>query len=92
MVYTLSYLFLVNIIALQLMYMDKRNARKRRNKRVRERTLLILALAGGGLGVWLGIGLFHHKTQHATFRLVAPLGTIGWVILLLWFAYKGWLS
>lgn len=86
------YLLVLNIVALGLMYKDKRSARKRRKKRVRERTLLIVACIGGGLGVWVAMYLFRHKTLHASFKVVAPVATIAWVVFLLWLGYTGLLS
>ena len=31
-------------------------------------TLLLLAVLGGSVGAWLGMYVWHHKTQHAKFR------------------------
>jgi len=88
----LLYVLVVNLLSFALMFKDKRSARKRRKRRVRERTLLILAVLGGGLGVWVGMNVFRHKTLHASFKVAAPVGTIGWLILLLWLGYTGLLT
>ncbi|MCY0876601.1 MAG: DUF1294 domain-containing protein [Firmicutes bacterium] len=88
----LLYLLVINLVSLMLMFKDKRSARKRRRRRVRERTLLILACIGGGLGIWVGMYLFRHKTLHTSFKVIAPVGTIGWILLLLWLGYTGLLS
>ena len=50
---------------------DKRKAR--RNKwRVPEAALIWLALLGGSIGAWLGMNIWHHKTQHKKFKYGLP--------------------
>jgi len=61
---------------------DKRRARQRR-RRFPERTLLAMSLLGGGLGAGLGMLLFRHKTLHRRFRVLVPLGTLLWALVLL---------
>ncbi len=83
------YLLIVNIASLLMMRRDKRRSRRRNKRRVRERTLLALTVAGGGLGAWIGMAVFHHKTKHPTFRMLAPVSTVLWTIFLLWLMYRG---
>lgn len=85
----LIYLLCVNLVGLYLMYKDKKSARRKRGRRVRERTLLTLALVGGGPAVWSGMHLFRHKTQHASFRIAGPTGTVLWAVLFLYLLYLG---
>lgn len=88
----LLYLLCVNVLAVLLMRVDKLRARRRRRRRIRERTLLVLTVVGGGPGVWIGMRAFRHKTKHASFRVLAPLMTGVWVILLLWLVDIGFFS
>ncbi len=68
----LTYAVLINALGLFLMGWDKRQA-MRGGWRVREKQLIGTALIGGSVGVWLGMRLFRHKTQHWLFRLGVPL-------------------
>ena len=36
-------------------------------------TLLLLAVLGGSVGAWLGMYVWHHKTQHKKFKYCIPL-------------------
>ena len=42
-------------------------------RRIPEFRLLLWAALGGALGAWLGMRVFHHKTQKPLFRLLVPL-------------------
>ncbi|MHB1630599.1 MAG: DUF1294 domain-containing protein [Bacilli bacterium] len=84
-----AYLAVVNAAALLMMFSDKRRSRRRRKRRVRERTLLALTVLGGALGAWIGMAAFHHKTKHTSFRVLAPVCTAVWTILILWLMYRG---
>ena len=59
---------------------DKRRA-KRGAWRIPEKTLLLLAALGGGIGAWLGMEVFRHKTQHRSFRVIVPLFTCLWLVI-----------
>lgn len=76
------YLMIINILAFVLYGIDKRKAKKKRF-RIPERTLLWMARIGGGIGSWIGIMLFHHKTKHTKFKIVVPLWTVIWLIVLI---------
>ncbi len=60
---------------------DKRRAR-RHARRIPEKSLIALSLLGGGLGAWAGMYAFRHKTLHRSFRILVPLGTVIWVLII----------
>ena len=68
----LIYLALVNVLAFLLFGIDKYKAQHDR-WRIREATLIGIAVIGGSVGAWLGMLLWHHKTQHLKFRFGLPL-------------------
>ena len=68
----LSYLLFMNVYAFIIIGWDKHKAKK--NKwRIPEKKLFITAFIGGGLGIYLGMQVFRHKTQHPTFKYGIPL-------------------
>lgn len=83
------YLFLINVWTFLLMRIDKKRSKQRRKRRIRERTLLLLSLVGGGLGTWVAMGIYHHKTKHFSFEMIAPLSTMIWAVLVLYMMYRG---
>lgn len=80
------YLIAINVIAFFLYGLDKWKA-KRDKWRIRESTLLGLAAIGGSAGAWLGMGIWHHKTQHKQFKYGVPLILFAQIVLaiLLWY-------
>lgn len=66
------YLILINALGLLFMYVDK-HLSKKRGRRLSERFLLLTALLGGSVGVFLGMGLFRHKTKHRLFTWGVPV-------------------
>ena len=79
------YLIAVNLLAFVIYGLDKLLAKVKSRfsgtRRVPEKTLLLLAALGGGLGAWLGMELFRHKTQHRSFRILVPLCTLAWIVI-----------
>ena len=75
------YLILINAAGLLLMRRDKSAARKSA-WRTPEATLMRIALAGGCFGIYLGMRLFRHKTQHLKFSLGVPLIMAAYILLL----------
>lgn len=61
-----------NIVGFLIMGIDKFKA-KRGSRRIPEKNLLLVALMGGAVGVFVGMQLFRHKTQHKSFVLGVPL-------------------
>lgn len=80
----LCYLAAVNAVAFIAYGIDKWKA-KHGHWRIAETTLLLLAALGGSLGAWLGMKVWHHKTQHKKFRYGIPL------IILLQLAAAGYI-
>ncbi|PLT31203.1 DUF1294 domain-containing protein [Peribacillus deserti] len=66
------YGFIINVISLITMKVDKERARKHQY-RIAESTLWLMAAAGGSIGATLGMNLFRHKTKHLSFRFGFPM-------------------
>lgn len=52
---------------------DKAASKKRNTRRISESTLMTFAAFGGAVGVYLGMLIFHHKTQHKKFMIGVPI-------------------
>ena len=68
----LLYLAAINIVAFFVYGIDKWKARHDK-WRVTEARLLSISLLGGSVGAFLGMKVWHHKTQHNKFRFGLPL-------------------
>ena len=64
----LAYLALVNVIALVVFLIDKRQARRGLH-RLSERSLLVLCFLGGSLGAFVGMQIMQHKTHKRWFQM-----------------------
>lgn len=80
-IYLLSYLAIVNLVAFLIYGIDKSLSKRKGCRRIPERTLLWMARIGGGVGSWMGMLLFRHKTKHTRFKVLVPVWTFVWVIL-----------
>lgn len=78
----LIYLAIMTVIAFLAFGIDKWKAQHHR-WRIPESVLLGLAAAGGSIGAWIGMQLWHHKTQHKKFRYGIPAILIVQVVLAL---------
>ena len=67
----LIYLVSINVVTFFMYGIDKWKAKKSR-WRIRETALLGLAVLGGSIGAWLGMKVWHHKTQHKKFKYGVP--------------------
>ena len=67
----LIYLASINVVTFFVYGIDKWKAKKSM-WRIRETALLGLAVLGGSIGTWLGMRVWHHKTQHKKFRYGVP--------------------
>ncbi len=87
-------LLLINALALLFYGVDKLLAKLKAKhpsiRRIPEKTLLLLAAFGGGIGAWVGMELFRHKTQHRAFRVLIPLCTLLWAVVIggLWLYFN----
>ena len=76
------YLAVINVVTFFMYGIDKWKAKKSK-WRIRETALLGLAVLGGSIGAWLGMKVWHHKTQHKKFRYGVPLILIIQITLLI---------
>ena len=67
----LIYLAVINVATFFTYGIDKWKA-KRSKWRISEATLLGLAVIGGSIGAWIGMNVWHHKTQKKKFRYGVP--------------------
>lgn len=66
------YLIAINVATFCTYGIDKWKAKKSL-WRIRETALLGLAVLGGSVGAWLGMKVWHHKTQHKKFKYGIPI-------------------
>lgn len=69
---TIIMILIWNIFVFFTYYIDKEAAIHDR-RRVPERTLIIFALVFGSVGAYLGMKIFHHKTEHSKFMVLVPI-------------------
>ena len=81
----LIYLAVINVVTFFMYGIDKWKAKKSK-WRIRETALLGLAVLGGSIGAWLGMKVWHHKTQHKKFKygvpaiIIVQLALIGYLL------------
>ena len=81
------YLVASNVVTFFLYGIDKWKA-KRARWRIPESVLLGMAAIGGSVGAWLGMRVWHHKTQHAKFRYGVPAMLVAQAAVLVWIIVK----
>ncbi|MBQ9885193.1 MAG: DUF1294 domain-containing protein [Bacteroidaceae bacterium] len=81
----LQYLAVINVATFLTYGLDKWKA-KRSKWRIREAALLMLAVLGGSIGAWLGMKVWHHKTQHKKFKYGIPAIIIVQAIII-WYLF-----
>ena len=77
------YLVIINVLTFLFYGIDKWKA-KRSRWRIPESVLLGMAAIGGSVGAWLGMRVWHHKTQHKKFRYGVPAILLAQIVLLVW--------
>ena len=80
----LIYLVVINVVTFFMYGIDKWKA-KNSKWRIRETALLGLAVLGGSIGAWLGMKVWHHKTQHKKFKYGVPVIIIVQLALIVYF-------
>jgi uncharacterized membrane protein YsdA (DUF1294 family) len=80
----LIYLAVINVVTFFMYGIDKWKAKKSK-WRIREAALLGLAVLGGSIGAWLGMQVWHHKTQHKKFKYGVPAIIIVQLALIVYF-------
>lgn len=65
------YLFIINIIAFCIIYIDKQKARNKK-WRVSEKCIFFVSFIGGGLGTFISMLIFRHKTKKWYFIIGIP--------------------
>lgn len=83
----LIYLAVINVAAFFTYGLDKWKAKKSL-WRIRESSLLMLAVLGGSIGAWLGMKVWHHKTQHKKFKYGIPAIMVIQLALAVFFLYN----
>ncbi len=83
----LFHLVAVNVVTFFVYGIDKWKAKKSK-WRIRETALLGLAVLGGSIGAWLGMKVWHHKTQHKKFRYGVPAIIIVQFLLMAYYLYE----
>ena len=83
----LQYLAVINVATFFTYGLDKWKA-KRSRWRIREAALLTLAVLGGSIGAWLGMKVWHHKTQHKKFKVGIPIIIIVQAIIIWYFFFR----
>ena len=87
-----TYLGVINLIALLMMWSDKRRSKRPGARRVPEEVLFLSALLGGSLGAVLGMYAFRHKTKHWYFVWGMPLILLAQLALALGIGYTVFLQ
>ena len=86
MKYILIYLFVINMIAILSIALDKSAARKG-EARVKESSLFVIAAIGGGIGMYIAMRIFHHKTRKNKFMIGIPAMVLTEIALLIIFYF-----
>lgn len=81
------YLVLVNIMAFIMYAWDKKKAMKGKY-RISEASLLSYSLLGGGIGSYLGMYTCHHKTKKTKFKVLVPLNSVIFILIVVFLILK----
>jgi len=79
----LIYFVMINVVTFFVYGIDKWKSQHDR-WRVPESALLGLAAIGGSVGAWLGMKVWHHKTQHKKFKVGVPVMLLIQIALVVW--------
>ena len=76
----LSYLVVINVVTFFIYGIDKWKAIHGK-WRISETSLLVWAIIGGSIGAWIGMDVWHHKTNHKKFTYGIPLVLIAQIAI-----------
>ena len=76
----LSYLVVINVVTFFIYGIDKWKAIHDK-WRISETSLLVWAIIGGSIGAWIGMDVWHHKTNHKKFTYGIPLVLIAQIAI-----------
>ena len=79
----LLYLAVITVLTFLVYGIDKWKA-QHKLWRIPESVLLGLAAIGGSVGAWLGMQVWHHKTQHKKFQYGVPAILAAQVAAVIW--------
>lgn len=65
-------MFVINVLSFFLYCNDKHRATYEK-WRIPEFVLFLLAIVGGAFGAWMGMLMFHHKTDKPLFKYGVPI-------------------
>lgn len=85
----LIYLVIITVVTFFAYGIDKWKAQHNR-WRIPESVLLGLAAIGGSVGAWLGMQVWHHKTQHKKFKYGVPAIFVAQVAVAVWLLSANW--
>lgn len=88
----ITFLVLINLLAIVLMKKDKELANTPGARRIRERTLLLTAFIGGAFGEYYAMYKFKHKTLHKKFIYGVPLAMVFYLSIIAYNFMLGILS
>ena len=83
----LIYLAIITVVTFLVYGIDKWKAQHKR-WRIPESVLLGLAAIGGSVGAWLGMQVWHHKTQHKKFKYGVSAILAAQVVVAVWLLAK----
>ena len=81
------FLLVINLLAFFVVFWDKSKSRNNKTQRIPEGVIFFFSAIFGSLGVYLGMLIFHHKTQKWYFLVGIPL-LIMQNCAFLWLAYN----
>lgn len=84
--YIILYIAAINLVTFFLYGIDKYKAKKSK-WRVKESTLIWMSVFGGSVGAWLGMKVWHHKTQHKKFKCGIPLIMLAQIVIVALIGY-----
>ena len=70
------YIYVINIYAFYLIYVDKKRAMEHSSERISEKRIWLVSIIGGAIGTYLGMRGCRHFTRHPGFGYWIPIMAI----------------